>query len=183
MSSAAIDACCLIDLLATGNVEAILRAAGLDWYLTSAVEGEVQHVRQHDLTQPGQFLKVAVDLSPLKTSGVLQVCAPADQTEQDRFVHYATQFRSDGEAMCIAIAEARGWMVATDDRKAIRIAKQAGLSVVSCPELVKRWADATVPDEATLRKVLQDIQILAQFKPNPTMPEYQWWVDELAKSP
>lgn len=178
-----IDACCLIDLLATGHVEAILRAAGLDWHLPSAVEGEVQHVRQHDLTQPGQFLKVAVDLTPLKTSGVLPVCAPGDQTEQDRFVHYAAQFRSDGEAMCIAVAEQRGWVVATDDRKAIRVAQQAGLTVVSCPELVKRWADATKPDQATLHKVLQDIQVLAQFKPNSSMPEYQWWVDELAKAP
>ncbi len=65
MSSAAIDACCLIDLLVTGHVEGILSAAGLDWHLPSAVESEVQHIRQHDLTQPGQFLKVAVDLSPL----------------------------------------------------------------------------------------------------------------------
>lgn len=80
--------------------------------------------------------------------------------------------------MCIALAELRGWALATDDRKAIRVARQAGLIVVSCPVLVKRWADATRPDQAT--KVLQDIQVLAQFQPNPSMPEYQWWVDELA---
>jgi hypothetical protein len=183
MSSAAIDACCLIDLLASGHVEAILRAAGFDWHLPTAVEAEVLHVRQYDPAQPGQFVKVAVDLTPLKTSGVLQVCAPGNLNEQSRFVHYAAQFRSDGEAMCIAIAEQRAWVVATDDRKAIRVAKQAGLTVVSCPELVKRWADATGPDQATLNKVLQDIQMLAHFKPNPTMPEYQWWVDELAKTP
>lgn len=181
MPSAAIDACCLIDLLATGHLEAIPRAAGLDWHLPTAVEGEVQHVRQYDPAQPGRFLKVPVALSPLKASGVLQVCAPADQTEQDRFVHYAAQFRSDGEAMCIAIAEQRGWAIATDDRKAIRVAQQAGLRVVSCPMLVKRWADATKPDQTTLCKILQDIQVLAQFKPNPIMPEYQWWVDELAR--
>ena len=98
----------------------------------------------------------------------------------DRFIHYATLFRSDGEAMCLAIAEQRGWVVATDDRKAIRVAQQAGLTVVSCPALVKAWVDATGPDQAALNKVLQDIQVLAQFKPNPTMPEYQWWVDQLA---
>lgn len=180
MSSATIDACCLIDLLATGHVEAILRAAGLDWHLPSAVEGEVQHVRQHDPAQPGQLLNVAVDLSPLKTSGTLQVCTPANQIEQDRFIHYASLFRSDGEAMCLAIAEQRGWVVATDDRKAIRVAQQAGLTVVSCPVLVKRWADLAKPDHATLCKVLENIQVLAQFKPNPGMPEHQWWVDELA---
>jgi predicted nucleic acid-binding protein len=86
-------------------------------------------------------------------------------------------FRSDGEAMCLALAEQRRWLVATDDRKAIRVAKQAGLKVVSCPELIKAWADATGADPAALNKVLEDIEVLAQFKPNPSMPEYQWWVD------
>lgn len=181
MTGAAIDACCLIDLLASGQVEAILRAAGFDWHLPTAVQGEVQHVRQHDPAQPGQIIKVAVDLSPMISSGLLHLCSPDDQSEQDRFVHYAAQFRSDGEAMCIGLAEQRGWVIATDDRKAIRIARQAGLTVVSGPELMKRWADATGPAQATLHKVLQDIQVLAQFKPNPTLPEYQWWVDELAK--
>src|SRR6516162_5439305 len=150
MSEAVIDACCLIDLLASGNADAILRAAAFNWRLPSAVGGEVTHVRQYDPANPGHFLKVAVDLSPLIASGVLQVCAPIGQAEQDRFVHYATQFRSDGEAMCIALAEQRGWLLATDDRKAIRVARQAGITVLSCPALVKLWADATKPNQATL---------------------------------
>ena len=181
MSSAVIDACCLIDVLATGHAEAILRAAGCDWYLPAAVEGEVQYVREHDPAQPGQVLRVPADLSALKNSGVLQVCAPADQAEQDRFVDYATQFRSDGEAMCLAIAEQRGWAIATDDRKAIRVAGQTGLTVVSCPELVKKWVDVAKPDQATVRRVLEDIQVLAQFRPAAAMPWYQWWVDEVAR--
>jgi hypothetical protein len=182
MPDAAIDACCLIDLLSSGHGEAILRAAGFDWHLPSAVEGEVQYVRQYDPAQPGQLLKVAVDLSPLIAAGVLQVCGPNDQAELDRFVHYAARFRSDGEAMCIALAEQRGWSLATDDRKAIRVARQAGLTVVSCPVLVKQWVNATRPNQATLCKVLQHIQVLAQFRPTAAMPEYPWWVAELAKA-
>jgi hypothetical protein len=182
MPDAAIDACCLIDLLASGNAEAILRATSFTWYLPSAVQGEVQYLRQYDPAQPGLLVKVPADLSGLISSGVLNVCDPANQQELDRFTHYAAVFRSDGEAMCLAIAEQRKWVVATDDRKAIRVAQQARLMVVSGPELVKAWADATGPDQATLNKVLQDIQVLAQFKPNPTMAEYKWWVDELAKT-
>jgi len=81
--------------------------------------------------------------------------------------------------MCIALAESRDWPVATDDTKAIRIAQAAGLTVICCPELVKRWADVTHPDKATLKKTIQDIELLAQFRPNPAIPEYQWWVDQL----
>jgi hypothetical protein len=97
-------------------------------------------------------------------------------------LRYATLFRSDGEAMCLAIAKERKWIVATDDRRAIRVAQQAGLAVVSCPQLVRAWADATKPAHVVLSRVLQDIQVLAQFRPNPTMPDYQWWVDEVSKA-
>jgi hypothetical protein len=183
MPPAAIDACCLIDLLASGHAEVILRAGGFAWQLPSAVQGEVQYLRQHDPKQPGKLLKVPADLSGLISSGVLTVCAPKNQKELDRYTHYATVFRSDGESMCLALAERRGWVVATDDRKAIRVARQAGLTVVSCPELVKAWAASARPDQPTLVKALRDIQVLAQFKPNPSMPEHGWWVAQLAASP
>ncbi len=182
MPSAAIDACCLFDLLASGHAEAVLRASAFMWQLPSAVQGEVQYVRCHDPVKPGRFVKVPADLSALISSGVLTVCSPKNKQELDRYTHYAAAFRSDGEAMCLAIAERRGWVVATDDRKAIRVAQQAGLTVASCPQLVKAWAAAAAPRQVVLQKVLQDIQVLAQFKPNPSMPEYQWWNDELAKT-
>jgi hypothetical protein len=183
MPSAAIDACCMFDLLASGHAEAILRASTFTWQLPSAVQGEVQYLRQHDPVLPGKYIKVPADLSGLISSGVLTVCAPKNKPELDRYTHYASVFRSDGESMCLALAERRGWVVATDDRKAIRVAQLAGLTVVSCPELVKAWADATAPSQAVLTKVLQDIQVLAQFKPNPSMPEHGWWVAQLASSP
>jgi hypothetical protein len=183
MPPAAIDACCLIDLLASGHAEAMLRAGGFTWQLPSAVRGEVQYLRQHDPKQPGKIVKVPADLSGLISSGALTVCAPKNQKELDRYTHYATAFRSDGEAMCLALAERRKWVIATDDRKAIRVARQAGLTVVSCPELVKAWAAAAGPDKPTLVKTLQDIQALAQYKPNPSMPEYGWWVAQFAAAP
>jgi hypothetical protein len=170
-----IDACCLIDLLASGRVEEILRATGQAWHLPIAVQGEVQYVRRHDPAQAGAVITVPADLSPFVAAGLLTPCQPVHPQEQARFVHYATQFRSDGEAMCLALAEARGWRVATDDRKAIRVAGMVGLTVVSCPELVKTWAVAVKPGRAQLIQVLTDIQTLAQFRPNPTMPESAWW--------
>ena len=79
MPFAAIDACCLIDLLASGHAEAILRASSFTWQLPSAVQGEVQYLRQHDPAQPGKFVKVPADLSGLISSGVLTVCSPKNQ--------------------------------------------------------------------------------------------------------
>ena len=179
MPDAAIDACCLIDLLASGDAEAVLRASGFRWQLPAAVQAEIQYRRQYDPGRPGRTINVPVDLSGMIASGLLTVCAPQTQPELDRFTQYASVFRSDGEAMCIALAEQRKWVVATDDRKAIRVAGEAGLNVVSCPELIKAWATATSPAQPVLNKVLHDIQVLAQFTPNPTMPEFQWWIEQL----
>ena len=38
------------------------------------------------------------------------------------------------------------------------------------------------PAEPVLQGVLKDIQFLAQFRPNPSMPCYKWWNDQLAKA-
>lgn len=176
---AVIDACCLIDLLSSGQAEAILRAAGCIWHLPDAVRGEVQYIRQHDPAQPGSVISIPVDLTSIIARGLLTLCQPDDAQEQARFVHYAGIFRSDGEAMYLALAESRGWVVATDDRKAIRIAGQAGLTVISCPQIIKAWADAIHPDPAMIAGVLADIQTLAKFVPNPMMPEAPWWYRKL----
>lgn len=177
---AVIDACCLIDLMVTGRVEEILRASGYAWFVPCAIQDEVKYLRQHDPAQPGAVVMAAADLTPLLAAGVLTLCDLADPQEQARFVHYATIFRSDGESMCLALAEARGWTVATDDKKAVRVAGQAGLTVISCPQIVKAWADAVLPDPAALVRVLTDIQTLAQFRPNPSMAEYAWWTNLLS---
>ncbi len=173
-----IDACGLIDVLASGQAEAILRATGHAWHLPASVTAEVRYVRQHDPDRPGGYVNVAADLTALVRSGLLTACQPDDPEEQARYVHYATLFRSDGEAMCLALGESRGWIVATDDRGAIKVARKAGLEVISCPELVKVWANATRPDSTRLVQVLTEIQTLAQFRPKPSMPEYEWWVDQ-----
>jgi hypothetical protein len=156
-------------------MEAILQATGYAWHLPDAVKAEVQFVRQHNPARPGSFLNAPVDLSPHLNSGLLTACQPADPKEQNRFVQCAAQFHSDGEAMCLAIAQSRGWLVATDDRKAIRIAQGTGLYVISCAELVKKWADATRPDPDDLLHALLEIQTLAKFQPNSEMPEAAWW--------
>lgn len=119
-----------------------------------------------------------VDLTALISTGLLTVCQPDIQPELDLFTQYARQFRSDGEAMCLALTESRGWLIATDDKKAIRIGQQAGLTVISSPQLLKLWADNAHPDTPTLVKAIRDIELLAQFRPNPAMPEYQWWLDQ-----
>lgn len=180
MPAAIIDTCCLIDLLASGQSEPILRACGHVWHLPVAVRDELKFVRQLDPFDPSKLISVEVDLMPLISANAFGLCQPDVQAELDLFTQYATLFRSDGEAMCLALAESRGWLLATDDKKAIRIGRQSGITVVSAPELLKMWADQDHPEQATLVKALKDIELFAQFRPNSGMPEYQWWLDQLS---
>lgn len=175
MASAVIDACCLIDVLASGHAEAILRASGHVWHLPNAVQGEVQFVRQRHPDDAGRFLTVPIDLSGFVSAQVLTACRPEAADESELFTRYASLFHSDGEAMCLALAESRGWLIATDDAKAIRLGRQAGLAVVSSPQLLRKWADTQ--KEETVVAALKDIERYARFRPNPTMPECQWWLD------
>lgn len=176
MPAIAIDACCLIDVLASGHAEAILRVCGHDWRLPTAVKDEIRFVRRYDPTDSSLIVSMAADLTSLISTGLLKVCQPDNSAELDLFTRYAALFRSDGEAMCLALAESRGWLIATDDKKAMRIAEQADLDVVSSPRLVKMWADADRPGPRMLTKALQDIERLAQFRPNAAMGEYKWWI-------
>jgi hypothetical protein len=176
---AIIDACCVIDLLASEQMEAIFRSTGHIWHLPDSVRAEVQFIRQHDPARPGSFVTAQVDLSPHLNTGLLTACQPTGSHEQSLFVQYAAHFRADGEATCLAIAESRGWTIATDDRKAIRVAQQVGLTVVSSPALLNAWAVATNAGRGTIAQVLTDIQTLARFQPSPSMPHAGWWYRQI----
>jgi hypothetical protein len=177
MPTAVLDACCLIDLLVSGRAEAILRASPYEWRLPSAVRAEVRFVRDVDPGNPAQTVNVPVDLQPLFDEQVVSACEPEAPRELQLFVRHAARFRSDGEAACLALAEARGWVLATDDRRAIRVGQAAGLIIVSCPEIVRHWAEATRASEAEIIEALSRIERLAQFRPNERMPEYDWWLE------
>jgi hypothetical protein len=181
MPDAAIDACCLIDLCASGQPDAILAASGFRWFIPSAVIGEARYLHRPSPDDPGRMVPVPLDLAPSLAVGLLTACDPEGEEEAKWFVQLATLFRSDGEAACLAVAKVRGWALATDDRKARREAASLGVPVVTTAELVKAWADATSVDEAAVIQILRDIQTYARFTPHKTMPLHLWWVDTLNK--
>lgn len=177
MPGAIIDSCCLIDVLASGHAESVLRAYGNTWHVPIAVQGEVQFIRQADPADSSKFIMVPVDLSGLISAGVVALCQPEIEAELDLFIQYAALFGSDGEAMCLALAENRRWLIATDDKQAISIGRGAGLTVVSSPELLKMWADTLAADAGVVLKALTHIELYARFRPNQAMPDCQWWLD------
>ena len=181
MSDSIVDSCCVINLYAAGNLLSVLPVTlGLRLHVPQVVLAESLYIRQPDPADSTKLALRDVDLTPVIGAGLLHRCDLQGEDELNLFVQLATML-DDGEAACLAIAKVRSWTLATDDRKGRREATSLGVPVVTTPELVKAWADATKADEAAVARVLRDIQDYARFSPHKTMPLHSWWVDAISK--
>lgn len=175
MSERIIDACCLINLYATGTEDSMFQACGELWVPTE-VQNEALRIRRFDEDDPTRLVSQDIDLSDAIAAGLIQMCQLEGQDELDAFVRFAMEL-DDGEASCLAIAKLRGWTVATDDRKARRIASENGIELISTLELIQRWVDTMSPTEETVANVLKKIELFAKFRPRRSDPLHSWWTD------
>ena len=173
MADGVIDTCCLINLLAVGGLRTWLPLLGLRWHVPSAVMGEALFLRATDAAR--KPVKEPVDLRPLVADGVLSVCGVEFAEETALYVRLAAGLE-DGEAMALALAKCRNWLLATDDRKCRRLAAELGVPVVTTPELMKRWADVASPTPDGLAAALRRIQDSARFVPSDDSPLQDWWL-------
>ena len=175
-----VDACCLINLFAAGNTSEILRAFEGDLFVPDFVKGETLYIRQPDEEDGATLIPKPIDLAPALEDGLLHLCRIENQAESEEFVRFAG-ILEDGEAACLAIAKCRAWAVATDDRKALRVAAAEGVATVTTPELVKLWADSRKIGENVLRTVLHNIERFARFSPRRDAPLRGWWLRYVAR--
>ena len=172
MTDVVLDTCCLINLCAVGDLRTWLCQTGLKWYLPRAVANEAIFLKTTN--EDGTVHKSLVDLSLYQDAGVLVSCDVATSLETDLFVRLAVDL-DDGEAMALAIADTRGWSLASDDRKAIEVARRRGVQVLTTTEIIRDWsAVADVPHESIVA-ALTRIERLARFIPAPDYPLYEWW--------
>lgn len=170
-----LDACVLINLLASGEVEGILRAAARDSLICTAVESESIYLRTDDPKTPLEH----IELSPLISSGLLAVCGIEGSKEAELYVDYASVL-DDGEAMSLAIAVSRALVLATDERKACRLFTEAvsdNTRLTSTSELLRRWAEAEGIPADRLKTALLQIEKRARYQPPASDANYQWWAD------
>lgn len=178
MSDGVIDSCCLINLCAVGQLGDVLPPLGLAWHIPPPVEAETLFLRTREAD--GSSGREAVDLQPSIDAGVLQICVAQPGDEIDLYVELAGVL-DDAEAMTLAIAKCRKWVLATDDRLAIRYATDLDVTLITTPELMKKWAEATGATPERLSLALERIHSRARFTPSPKFPEYEWWVRSAAR--
>ena len=167
------DASVLINLLASQQAEDIIRSLGVPAYICPVVLEETMYVRSEVAGEPPQ--EVCMDKS--LDAGALEEVDLNDDNEQELYIEYSMSL-DDGEAMTIALAESRCLAVATDDKKARRLAQHDGssvVSVISTPMLLRHWADVKRPSVEVVRLAINRIEVLARFRPDAADPLRQWW--------
>ncbi len=175
MADQIVDACCLINLYASGKIENILPACGGSFYVSEQVQRESLSIRQPDEQDPPQLVVSPIDLSEAIAKGFIRACHLEGAAELNSYIEFAAVL-DDGEASSLALAKSRGWIVATDDRKAIRVASESGISVITTPELLERWVKANNPTRKEISDTLRRIEQFATFRPRRTSPLHTWWM-------
>jgi predicted nucleic acid-binding protein len=164
-----LDACCLINLLATGRAEEILSVLPYQFATSRLVA--VEEVLS--IAGDGGSAIFPVILDRFENLALIDLVAEGEAAEFVRF----SAWLDAGEASLCALAIHRKAAIATDDRKALRILCREAPSVTTLqtPELLYDWAHLAVPSEREIADALQAVQIRARFYPRRDAPRFEWW--------
>jgi hypothetical protein len=170
---AILDACVLINLLATGRAADIMSESGYQFGICAVVKNESIYLRATDLSAPPEEVKLDAYLK----SNRLTVFELSSDEEKELYVDYATQL-DDGEAMSLALAYSRGVSMASDDRKARRLfTEEIGdpKRLLSTSQILKEWSEKAGMNAANLKRVLIDVSRRGRFFPNSGDAHFEWW--------
>ena len=169
LSPLLLDACTVLSLYASRRMEEILRANEGPFLIAEAVLHEALYVH---VNVGGVREKEPVSLEPLLTADILAIVEPESDNELLTLFDLALQL-DDGESMSGAIALHRGYRIATDDGKMIRLLGQR-LSIVGTLDLVRAWVDAEPVPLPSVREALIGIAERG-YVPSRTHPHRAWW--------
>ena len=172
-----LDACCVINLYASGRMEEILTALPPSIAITDYVRNSEALWVYGGPDDDIRSVKERINLTVIEKNCRIITANPNSEVEETTMVNYAYQLKDDGEAFTGAIAVNRGWVMATDDLRAKTfLLKQApSLKIISTLELIKAWADPKTPSTDELRLVLSNIKTRATYKPHENHPLCAWW--------
>jgi hypothetical protein len=170
---AILDACVLINLLATGRAQDIMSESGYQFGICSVVKNESIYLRATDSSAPPEQVK----LDPYVESSRLTVYELSGDAEKELYVDYAAEL-DDGEAMSLALVCSRGFSMASDDRKARRLFMEEIPDLkrlLSTSQILKDWSEKIGLDPTELRQVLIEVSRRGRFFPNSGDAHFAWW--------
>ncbi|MFD0206368.1 MULTISPECIES: hypothetical protein [Saccharothrix] len=169
-----LDACIAINLLATGRIEDIAKVLDLRFLMALQAAKECGEVRgfEHDQVVHAR----GAGPEELHFADVVTLDAP----EVDVYVELARDI-DDGEAATLAIARFRSLHVATDDRKARRVAKELGLDMpIGTTVILRDYAAGAGLTASEIALALRSVRDLANYVPRQSDEHYTWWQSSIS---
>jgi hypothetical protein len=167
-----LDTCVVLNLLASGvDLGELARAWGAHFAMTSVAASEVLWL--DPLDHDGE--REQVEVAALAATGVLTLVT-LDELETASFVGFAASV-DDGEAATLAVALHRQLRVATDDRRARRLAaaQVPPIGLVRTTDLLRRWAEGPEAAGPKPAEALRSVEARASYLPSRDDPHLLWW--------
>jgi predicted nucleic acid-binding protein len=176
-----LDACCILNLCASGQMLAILKSIPAQVVVTQVVqEYELNTLQRLD----EEDNEGAIQFETAIAQGLLKVVDFESEAEAESFVNYAAVLGDDGESATCAIAIHRGWAIATDDKAAISFFQQGTpyLQVTSTLEIIKHWSEEAGIDSSALCDALNAIRVKGRYMPHKSHSLRSWWEAAMNRS-
>jgi len=170
-----LDACCIINLYASGRMGDILRSLASSAAVAAYVRDE-ETIRIYSGSSEQAKKYEMINLEPFIACNLLTIVSPESRAENNTFVRFAATL-GNGEAVTGAIALHRNWSICSDDRKAVAFFARntPHLQLISTLELVKHWVDTSDVSFAIVHEALHNMRIQARYAPIANHKLYGWW--------
>lgn len=171
-----LDACCLLNLLATDRMEDILDRLPYEFATSRLVLNREVLTLARTGSPEAPLVREVISPERLERSASLTVLDLATEAEMNELVRLTAEM-DDGEASVCALAVSRGGAVATDDRKALRVLDRRfpQIPTIQTPELLREWAHLAQVPHGEIVSILRAVQRRARFFPRRGAPRFEWW--------
>lgn len=173
MDDLLLDACVAINVVASGaDLDELADASSVRFVMTSVAAAEALWLAP---LVPGGDREI-IDVGGLVSSGALALLDLLDD-ELNQFVSFAREI-DDGEAATFAVATSRGLTVATDDRRAQRLASAIvpPISIIGTTQLLRTWVDVNGVPPDRVAEVVRSVERRASYIPRRDDAHFTWWV-------
>lgn len=177
-----VDACCILNLLATGRELDLLHACDLDLIISEQAHGEALFLHAPP-DADGVRAKQPASTERLLTARRLRIRSLDTEPLIAAFVACAAQLR-DEDASCVALAGVLGLPLLTDDGKERRIAREQfpRIELISTLAVLDEAVRVLAMPEHELLGLAADLRWCGNFAPPRRDPLSPWYGDLLRKA-
>jgi len=171
-----LDACCVINLYASGKMRTILQVIPRNLSIAAYVKDhEALNIYSGPIDNV-QAISESIDLQPFVDDNLLFLAYIDGEVEESAYVNLA-QSLDDGEAVTGAIALNRNWAIATDDSASMKLFQRTAphIALVSTLDLIKHWVDTNKPSDDIVHDALLNIRVRGRYEPHRNHPLGNWW--------